>query len=131
MGMAMSGDSSRSLTTTTGKRLERPEGLLEVLRKAVVDHQLGLSINMLALPALTYTMFPSLRRTTSAFFTLSYPTEHSGMYGQGSRDLYLVAFFVVLFTALRAATMDYALIPLAETCGVTKSKAKIRCVIIH
>lgn len=126
LDLAVCGDGGDVPSMSKRRRAEKQDGLLEVLRKAMVDHQLGLSLNLLALLALTHVMFPSLRKTTSAFFALSYPTQQDGMYGLGSRDMYLVSFLVVLFTAVRAGTLDYVLIPLAEACGVKTRKAKIR-----
>lgn len=102
------------------------ESIGGMLRKAVVDHQLGLSLNLLLLAALTYLMFPSLRERVAAFFWLQYSTGKSGNYGQGPRDLYLVASFVVFFTGLRAATMDHVLLPMATSLGIRQKKAKVR-----
>lgn len=104
------------------------DSLAGMLRKAVVDHQLGLSLNLLVLLALTHICFPSLRQSTSAFFSLSYTNDRAEgrVYGQGPRDLYLVAGCVVFFTATRAFCLDYLLMPLAGWCGIEKKKGRVR-----
>lgn len=40
--------------------------------------------------------------------------------------MYLVASCVVYFTAMRAFMLDYVLLPLAEFCGISKRKGKVR-----
>lgn len=103
------------------------ESIGGMLRMAVVEHQLGLSLNLLLLAALTWLMFPSLRSRVAAFFWLQYPREKEpGSFGQGPRDQYLVVSFVVFFTGLRAATMDHLLLPLAASLGIRQKKAKVR-----
>lgn len=107
----------------------RPDSLAAMIRRGMVDHQLGLSVNIMLFVGLSFIFFPALRERMSAFFSLSYPSErHPGMYGPGSRDLYLVASFIVFFTALRAFCLDYVLAPVSRWCGITKKKAKTRFV---
>ncbi|KAI6856903.1 hypothetical protein KC334_g22179, partial [Hortaea werneckii] len=67
---------------------QQQDSLAEMLRKGIVDHQLGLSVNLMLFVGLSYVLFPSLRENMTAFFRLSYPSSEPGMYGQGSRDLY-------------------------------------------
>lgn len=112
----------------TRQRQQTPEreSVGGMIRKGVVDHQLGLSLNLVLLVALTYLMFPSLRQTVGAFCWLQYGTSKSGDFAQGPRDLYLVAGFVVIFTGLRAACLDYLLLPLAGKLGIRQKKAKVR-----
>ncbi|KAK4989328.1 Sphingosine N-acyltransferase lag1 [Elasticomyces elasticus] len=86
----------------------------------------GLSINLLLLLVLTHICFPRARRRTSKFFELSYFDSASGTYTQGWDDLDLVAFWIVVFTGLRAAAMDCLLIPFARWGGIQKKKATIR-----
>lgn len=92
----------------------------------VADTLLGLSINILLLLLLTHTFFPTLRPRTAQFFTLSYYNAETGLYTQGWNDFKLVSFWIIVFTGLRAATMDYLLIPLARWHGITKKKVAIR-----
>lgn len=104
------------------------ESLGAMLRRGIVEHQLGLSVNLMLFVALSYLFFPSLRARMSAFFWLSYAPspERGAYYGQGSRDVYLLGSFIVFFTALRAFSLDYLLLPLAGWCGIAKRKGKVR-----
>ncbi|KAK3717679.1 Sphingosine N-acyltransferase lag1 [Vermiconidia calcicola] len=117
------GNRNRNRTgSTTGS-----ESLAGMIRKGVVEHQLGLSLNLILLVFMSWSLFPSLRERLDALFMLSYRTEQqAGMFGQGPRDLWLVAAFIVFFTGVRAFMLDYVLIPLAGRLGVMKSKARVR-----
>jgi len=53
---------------------------------------------------------------------MSYYNPQTGLYRVGGDDYYLVAFYVVLFTGLRAATMEHALAPFAQSYGLSKKK---------
>lgn len=66
--------------------------------------------------------FPRLRVHTAKFFTLSYHNPATGQYNLGADDAPFVFFLVVLFTGLRASTMDYVLAPLARSQGLCKKK---------
>lgn len=63
------------------------------------------------------------RPYTTKFLSLSYYDEKTGDYGLGSDDAYLVLFLVAVLTGLRAAAMEYALIPFAKRSGLKGSKA--------
>ncbi|KAK6434838.1 Sphingosine N-acyltransferase lag1 [Oleoguttula sp. CCFEE 5521] len=129
---ASAGDVEADATPTHSPILRRrptfpeKESMGELLRQGVVEHQLGLSLNLVLLAALTWLIFPSLRQRVGSFFVLQYPAAALGRYHQGPRDLNLVAGFVVLFTGLRALCMDYLLLPLAARAGVRQKKAKVR-----
>lgn len=119
-----------SSSAKAGKRRKQGRGSESIgamLRRGIVEHQLGLSVNLMLLVALTYVLFPSLRDRMKAFFWLSYPKDGVWFwYGQGPRDLYLVATFVVFFTAVRAFCLDYVLLPLAGACGISTRKGRVR-----
>lgn len=83
---------------------------------------LGLSFNLLALLFLAHAFIPKAREHTSKFFNLSYFNPQTGNYAIGTDDFYALFFFIVLFTGLRAACMEYALAPLARSRGITKRK---------
>lgn len=102
------------------------ESIGSALRKMVMEHQLGLSLNFILLLGMSHALFPSLRATTRACFSLSYPTDVEGQFGQGPRDLYLVASWIIYFTAFRAFMLDYVLLPLAGSCGIGRRKGKVR-----
>jgi acyl-CoA-dependent ceramide synthase len=113
------------LTTKSRGQAEK-ESIGGMLRKAMVNHQLGISLNLILLVTLTYILFPSLRERVGSFFTLQYPTGKVGEFSIGPRDVYLVAGYVVLFTGLRAALMDYLLLPLAGLMGIRSKKLRVR-----
>jgi hypothetical protein len=113
------------LTAKSRGHVER-ESIGGMLRKAMVNHQLGISLNLILLVTLTYLLFPSLRQRVGSFFTLQYPTGKMGEFSIGPRDVYLVAGYVVLFTGLRAAFMDYLLLPLAGLMGIRSKKLRVR-----
>jgi acyl-CoA-dependent ceramide synthase len=109
-------------------QMPEKESIGGMLCKAMVDHQLGISLNLILLGTLTYLLFPSLRERVGAFFTLQYQTGKPGEFSIGPRDTYLVAGYVVLFTGLRAACLDYVLLPLAGMLGIKQKKTKVRYV---
>lgn len=137
----MSGENVDSITTCSSgpmlkshKRLQKeraskvaegPESLAEMLRRGIVNHQLGLSVNLVLLVCLSWLLFPSLRQRMEAFLFLSYRLDN-GLYGQGPEDLQLVVSFIVVFTAIRAFSLDYVLTPTASLLGVKRQKPKIR-----
>jgi acyl-CoA-dependent ceramide synthase len=57
---------------------------------------------------------------------MSYRDPDSGMYARGWDDMYLVFFYIVVFTGLRAAVMDYLLTPLAKMGGIRSQKLRTR-----
>jgi very-long-chain ceramide synthase len=69
---------------------------------------------------------PRARVLTSKFLTLSYYNPRTGSYGVGKDDGYLIFFFVVVLTLLRAALMEYVLAPFAKSQGITKRKPIVR-----
>jgi len=86
----------------------------------------GLSINALLLLAMSHLFFPTLRPTTIQYFTLSYYDPSTGLYKPGLDDLKHVVLWIIIFTGLRAGTMDMVLIPFARRCGMKKRKSCIR-----
>ncbi|ROT41032.1 TLC domain-containing protein [Sodiomyces alkalinus F11] len=92
----------------------------------MVENQIGLSFNLLALLFLAHYFIPKAQPHTTKFFTLSYYNAASGKYGKGIDDAYMIPFFVVLFTGVRAAVMEYILAPIAKTMGVRKTKQLTR-----
>ncbi|KAK4647063.1 Sphingosine N-acyltransferase lag1 [Podospora bellae-mahoneyi] len=85
----------------------------------------GLSCNLVALLFLAHSM-PRAREYTSKFFTLSYYNQNTGKYFLGGDDWYLIAFFIVVLTGLRAGIMEYVLAPFARAKGVHKKKDIVR-----
>jgi very-long-chain ceramide synthase len=68
------------------------------------------------------TVYPPSRSYTRKFLQLSYPThtDTDDKYRQGPDDLYFVLAWVVIFTALRAVSIEWILQPLAESFGVAQ-----------
>lgn len=62
------------------------------------------------------------RPYTAKYFTLSYYNPQTGEYALGWDDGYLILFCVLLFTGLRAASMEYVLAPFAKAHGIKKRK---------
>ena len=115
------------------KRTKSGESLAGLLRRSIVEHQLGLSLNAILLVGMSWCMFPRLRGDLEALFTLSYKVQGGGpdgesLYGQGPRDLWLVASLVVIFTGVRAFMLDHVLMPLAGVMGIRKRKGRVRYV---
>ncbi|KAI9780545.1 MAG: sphingosine N-acyltransferase lag1 [Geoglossum umbratile] len=108
------------------KARRREESALTGLCAWIVDHQIGLSTNFLILLFLSHLCFPAARRHTRKFFELSYYDPKIGKYGKGWNDIFMVVYWVIIFTGLRAAVMEWLLIPFARWGGVTKLKRRMR-----
>jgi acyl-CoA-dependent ceramide synthase len=104
-------------------RPDRPSSA-RTLREELLEHQLGLCVNVMLVILLSYLLFPDLRDRTGGFFMLSYPLENA--YGIGPQDLKLVFGFMAFFTTARVAVMDYMLKPLAVKLQVLKPKTQTR-----
>ena len=121
----------------------RNESLLTVICQWTVEHQIGMlirnieytryadssqgiSINLLLLHTLTHICFPRARPTTRKFYQIAYFNPSTGKFAAGWDDLYLVLFSIIVLMGLRAATLDYILLPIAQLQGITKRKEKIR-----
>ncbi|PNS17994.1 hypothetical protein CAC42_3953 [Sphaceloma murrayae] len=114
------------MASTSRKNKRKDDSLMYTIRQHIVNHQLGLSINCLAFLTLTHLLFPSLRPMTTPFFTLSHLDVRTGMYHPGADDLKFVSLWIVIFTGLRAGTMDYVLTPWARSLGLHKKKTTVR-----
>ena len=113
------------------EKKDKSESLAGMLRRGIVDHQLGLSLNAVLLVGMSWCLFPRLRDKLQSLFMLSYTAGLRGaagesLYGQGPRDLCLVLGLVVIFTGVRAFMLDQVLMPLAGMMGIDKRKARVR-----
>ncbi|OCK85237.1 longevity assurance proteins LAG1/LAC1 [Lepidopterella palustris CBS 459.81] len=117
---------ARRSVVKKAKKKAKDESLVDTLCSLICEHQTGLSINLLLLLFLTHICFPRARRRTHRFFNLSYYDAASGLYTSGIDDLSFVAFWIVVFTGLRAAVMDYILHPLASLGGIRTKKERVR-----
>ncbi|KAM0299820.1 hypothetical protein HYE67_005886 [Fusarium culmorum] len=109
--------------TVLVRRLKRKEeSTWKHLSRWFVENQIGLSFNLLALIFLAQTFIPKARDYTQKFFHLSYHNPQSGQYRIGYDDAYFITFCIILFTGLRAATMEYVLAPIGRWQGVDNRK---------
>ncbi|KAI9740631.1 MAG: sphingosine N-acyltransferase lag1 [Claussenomyces sp. TS43310] len=92
----------------------------------LVEHQIGLSVNLLILLGLTHIWFPKARPTCRKFFQLSYYNQESAEYAIGWNDACMVLCWIVIFTGLRAFFLDHVLLPLAQHAGIRKKKDRMR-----
>ncbi|KAI4232046.1 MAG: hypothetical protein LQ349_005233 [Xanthoria aureola] len=115
---------ARIVQRRRGRR--KSESLLRSLCQFIADHQIGLAANLLALLVMTHVCFPRARHHTRKFWRLSYHSPSSQKYALGWDDSFLVAFWLVVFTGLRAVVMDYILTPLAYLLGLHNQKDKTR-----
>ncbi|PSS28029.1 hypothetical protein M430DRAFT_132140 [Amorphotheca resinae ATCC 22711] len=115
-----------SPTIIKWKAKRKDDGPLEIVCGWIVEHQIGLSVNLLMLLSLTHICFPRARRHTRKFFELSYYNPESGEYYAGWNDAWMVFYWIVVFTGLRAAAMDYVLMPLAKRGGVKTGRDQTR-----
>ncbi|RDW66901.1 hypothetical protein BP5796_09650 [Coleophoma crateriformis] len=113
-------------TVSRKKAKLKDEGPLEILCEWFAQHQIGLSANLLMLLSLTHLCFPKARRHTRKFVDLSYLNPESGEYCSGWNDAWMVFFWIVVFTGLRASVMDYILEPLARRGGVETRRNQTR-----
>ncbi|EXJ81157.1 hypothetical protein A1O3_07447 [Capronia epimyces CBS 606.96] len=91
-----------------------------------VDHQIGLSLNFISMLFFVHIFFPSARHHTQKYFRVSYYNPVTGMYALGWDDIFFVFYWIVVFSGLRCAVMDYLLTPLASSLGIKKKKPKVR-----
>jgi acyl-CoA-dependent ceramide synthase len=132
-------------TVVINRKVKRKDdGPLELICGWIVEHQigminssyyqlqsstnaiLGLAVNLLMLLFLTHLSFPRARRHTRKFFELSYFNPESGEYCAGWNDAWMVFYWIIVFTGLRAAVMDYLLTPFAKKAGAKTERDQTR-----
>ncbi|KAH6718484.1 TLC domain-containing protein [Leptodontidium sp. MPI-SDFR-AT-0119] len=125
VGDAEDGYTAHTMTVRR-KAKKNEDGPLEIICGWIFQHQIGLSVNLLMLLSLTHMCFPRARRHARKFFELSYYNADSGAYRAGWNDAWMVFFWIVVFTGLRAAVMEYILTPLAKKGGVKTQRDQTR-----
>jgi acyl-CoA-dependent ceramide synthase len=70
--------------------------------------------------------FPRVRHHTRKFFSISYYNEATGTFALGWDDIFFVFYWIIVFTGMRCAIMDYILTPVAAWAGIAQKKARIR-----
>lgn len=88
--------------------------------------RIALAINALLALGIVHLCFPQAQGYTRKFFHLSYHDRESGGYSLGVDDVFMVFYWLVVFTGLRAAVMSYILIPFAQWRGVRGRKGQVR-----
>lgn len=69
---------------------------------------------------------PNSPSITEKFIWLQYKNPESGLYKKGPSDFYHVFYWIVVFTFLRDAAMQYVFIPCAKYGGVKTYKGLVR-----
>lgn len=77
---------------------------------------------LMAVLGATHALFPHLRPWIQKFYAISYYNAETGLYSKGLDDLYLVFFWIVLFTFLRSTVLDHVFVPVARMVGITTRK---------
>lgn len=115
------------------------DGLLALCCEWVAKHQIGkprcycspyedsldfpgIALNFLILLGLTHACFPGHREHTLKCFRLSYYNPDTGDYAQGWNDAYMVIYWVLLSTGLRAGVINFVLVPFVQRLGIESKK---------
>ncbi|RYO86869.1 hypothetical protein DL766_001110 [Monosporascus sp. MC13-8B] len=96
------------------------------LTQWLLDNQTGVCFGLIASLYLTHICIPNAPSYTSKFLTLSYYNGKTGKYTAGYDDFFFVTFLTVLLMGLRAACMEYILVPLAKRWDISTRKEAIR-----
>jgi acyl-CoA-dependent ceramide synthase len=86
----------------------------------------GIAVHLLSALFLGHVAFPRARHHTRKFFSISYYNEATGRFALGWDDIFFVFYWIIVFTGMRCAVMDYVLTPIAAWAGIEKKKARIR-----
>jgi len=70
--------------------------------------------------------FRGARHHTAKFFQISYYNPVTGTFALGWDDIFFVFYWIIVFTGMRCAVMDYILAPLAGWLGIRKNKVRVR-----
>lgn len=73
-----------------------------------------------------HVFFPAARHHTQKFFRISYYNPNTGTFALGWDDIFFVFYWIIVFSGLRCAIMDYVLNPLASFLGIKKKKPRVR-----
>lgn len=93
---------------------------------SLTESYIGISVNLLLLLALAHICIPRARSRTRKFFEMSGYNPSDNTFVQSWDDAYYVFFWIVVFTGVRAATMDFVLKPFAAWGGIQTKKGRTR-----
>ncbi|KAF8463832.1 TLC domain-containing protein [Kalaharituber pfeilii] len=99
------------------------------LASFIIDNQISLSLTILGIiHAADYVLpsSPSSPSITQKISSLNYYNPATGQYKKGPADLYLVFYWIVVFTLLRDAAMQYLFKPYAKYGGIQTYKELVR-----
>ncbi|KIN02839.1 hypothetical protein OIDMADRAFT_27332 [Oidiodendron maius Zn] len=97
------------MISTREKAQRKGNRQLENRHKWIVEHQISLSASLLVLLGVTYMWLPRAHR-------------HTREYRVGFNDAFMVLFWVIIFTGLRAVSLEYILMPLAKKGGIKTAR---------
>lgn len=86
----------------------------------------GIALNLISLLFLIHAFLPEVRHHTAKFFRISYYNPSTGTFALGWDDIFFVFYWIIVFTGMRCAVMDYILTPLAAWTGMRSKKVKLR-----
>lgn len=86
----------------------------------------GFSAIILAFMHGCHYLVPQLQPTTRKLLEVCYYNPATGNYGKGPDDIYLVFYWIVMFTFLRATAVDYIFMPFARRGGISAKKDLVR-----
>ncbi|KAJ9604034.1 Sphingosine N-acyltransferase lag1 [Cladophialophora chaetospira] len=92
----------------------------------IVDHQIGISTNLISMLFFIHIFFPSARHHTQKFFRISYYDPATANYALGWDDIFFVFYWIIVFFGLRCIVMDFVLSPLGSFLGLKKKKPIVR-----
>jgi very-long-chain ceramide synthase len=90
------------------------------------NNQLGIAVYLLSILFITHFSFIAARHHTQKFFSISYYNPRTGTFALGWDDIFFVFYWIIVFTGMRCAIMDYILTPVAAWAGIEKKKARVR-----
>ena len=114
---------------------------IQLLCTWIVEHQIGkalqsptetcliisgISVSLLSALFLAHSSYPNARHHTRKFFQISYYNPKTGNFALGWDDIFFVFYWIVVFTGMRCAVMDYILTPAASWAGIRKKKVRTR-----
>lgn len=92
----------------------------------LVNLRTGIAVNLISMLFFVHVFFPTARHHTVKFFQISYYNPKTGTFALGWDDIFFVFFWIIVFTGMRVAVMDYILTPLSSWLGLKRKKMKVR-----
>ncbi|CUS07378.1 unnamed protein product [Tuber aestivum] len=106
--------------------IKKDLSLVDRIAAFFVENQIRFSATILAAMHGCHYLSPQLRPTTRKLLEVCYYNPATGNYGKGPDDVYLVFYWIVMFTFLRATAVDYIFMPFARCGGISAKKDLVR-----